>query len=64
LTPADLALEAYARALEPKRLELLPAGHFDAYVGPGFDQASGTARDWFVQHLASARVGAPALAAV
>src|SRR5919199_6383779 len=36
LTPADLALEAYNRALEPKRLELLPGGHFDAYVEPGF----------------------------
>jgi fermentation-respiration switch protein FrsA (DUF1100 family) len=64
LTPADLALEAYARALEPKRLELLPGQHFGACAGPGFEQASGAARDWFVQHLASARVGAPALAAV
>jgi fermentation-respiration switch protein FrsA (DUF1100 family) len=64
LTPADLALEAYARALEPKRLELLPGPHFGAYAGPGFEQASGAARDWFVQHLASARVRVPSLAAV
>ena len=54
LTPADLALAAYERALEPKRLVLLPGGHFDAYVGPAFDQASGAARDWFVQHLVKA----------
>jgi fermentation-respiration switch protein FrsA (DUF1100 family) len=58
LTPADLALEAYARALEPKRLELLPGGHFDAYLGPGFEQASGAARDWFVTHLKPTKVTA------
>jgi uncharacterized protein len=58
LTPSDLALEAYNRALEPKRLEVLPTGHFDAYVGPGFEQASGAARDWFVQHLMPGRVKA------
>jgi uncharacterized protein len=51
LTPADLALATYDRALEPKQLVVLPGGHFDAYVGPGFEQASGAARDWFVQHL-------------
>jgi fermentation-respiration switch protein FrsA (DUF1100 family) len=61
LTPADLALEAYGRALEPKHLELLPGGHFDAYVGAGFQQASGAAREWFVQHLLAGRVAAPAL---
>jgi hypothetical protein len=30
---------------------ILPGGHFDAYV-KGFDESSGHARDWFVQHLA------------
>jgi uncharacterized protein len=50
LTPADLALDAYGRAREPKRLELLPGGHFDAYT-KDFPTASGAARDWFVQHL-------------
>jgi fermentation-respiration switch protein FrsA (DUF1100 family) len=50
LTPADLALAAYGRACEPKRLELLPGGHFDAYT-KDFPTASGAARDWFVQHL-------------
>jgi uncharacterized protein len=52
LTPADLALEAYQRAREPKRLVLLAGGHFDAYV-KDFDAASGAARDWFLQHLGS-----------
>jgi len=50
LTVSDEALAAYSRALEPKKLVLLPGGHFDAYV-KGFDSASGPARDWFVQHL-------------
>jgi uncharacterized protein len=51
LTPADLAIEAYERALEPKKLVILPGGHFDAYVGPDFELSSGAARDWLVQHL-------------
>jgi fermentation-respiration switch protein FrsA (DUF1100 family) len=51
LTPADLALEAYERALEPKKLVVLPGGHFGAYTGPDFDLSSGAARDWLVQHL-------------
>ena len=50
LTVADQALSAYERALEPKRLVTLSAGHFDAYVS-GFVQSSGPQRDWFVQHL-------------
>jgi hypothetical protein len=32
LTVSDEALAAWARALEPKKLVLLPGGHFDAYV--------------------------------
>jgi hypothetical protein len=47
---ADEALAAYNRALEPKRLVLLPGGHFDAYV-KDFPTASGAARDWFRAHL-------------
>ena len=50
LTPAQLALEAYAQALEPKKLVLLPGGHFDAYVD-GFEASSVPARDWFLEHL-------------
>jgi fermentation-respiration switch protein FrsA (DUF1100 family) len=51
LTPAELAIAAYEKAREPKKLSILPGGHFDAYV-EGFDVASGPARDWFVEHLA------------
>ena len=50
LTPAEFALAAYGRALQPKRLELLRGGHFDAYV-KDFEAASGAAADWFVEHL-------------
>jgi hypothetical protein len=51
LVPAELATAAFEHAHEPKRLIVLPGGHFDAY-GAGFTAASGLARDWFVQHLA------------
>jgi uncharacterized protein len=50
LTPTDFALEAYQRAREPKRLELLPVGHFDAYV-KDFETACAAASSWFVQHM-------------
>jgi fermentation-respiration switch protein FrsA (DUF1100 family) len=51
LTPTDLALAAYERAREPKKLQILPGGHFDAYVD-GFDVSGPAARDWFLEHLA------------
>jgi fermentation-respiration switch protein FrsA (DUF1100 family) len=51
LTPCDLAVAAFERAREPKKLIILPGGHFDAYV-KGFDDSAGAARDWFTQHLA------------
>ena len=50
LTVADEALAAYERALEPKKLEILAGGHFDAYV-KDFQAAAVPARDWFVAHL-------------
>ena len=50
LTVADLALEAYERALEPKRLVTLTGGHFDAYV-KDFEASVGPATEWFTQHL-------------
>ncbi|MEZ5079997.1 MAG: alpha/beta hydrolase [Thermoleophilia bacterium] len=53
LTVSDLAIEGFERALEPKRLVVLPGGHFDAYIA-GFDEAGGAARDWFVKHLIEA----------
>jgi hypothetical protein len=51
LVVVDLAIEAYERALEPKKLLILPGGHFDAYTGEAFKVNSAAQRDWFVQHL-------------
>jgi dienelactone hydrolase len=50
ITVTDLALAAYERALEPKRLELVPGGHFDPYLSR-FTQTSHAALDWFGEHL-------------
>lgn len=50
VTPTDLALEAYQRALAPKELLVFPGGHFDAYLGE-FDATSGAALRWFTRHL-------------
>jgi fermentation-respiration switch protein FrsA (DUF1100 family) len=52
LTVADLAIAAFEKAREPKKLTILPGGHFDAYV-KGFEPSSTQARDWFVRHLAA-----------
>jgi fermentation-respiration switch protein FrsA (DUF1100 family) len=41
LTPTDLALKAYAKALEPKELHIIPGGHFDGYSGPNFEKNAG-----------------------
>jgi fermentation-respiration switch protein FrsA (DUF1100 family) len=50
ITLTDLALAGYERALEPKRLELIPGGHFDPYLS-GFTQSSRAAVKWFGEHL-------------
>ena len=50
VTVADLALAAYERALEPKRLELIPSGHFGPYLS-SFAKSSDAARAWFRHHL-------------
>jgi fermentation-respiration switch protein FrsA (DUF1100 family) len=54
LTVSDLAIEAYERAREPKRLVVLPGAHFDAYT-VAFDDAAGPASDWLAQHLLGGR---------
>jgi len=51
VTVADLALAAYERALEPKRLALIPGGHFAPYLDQ-FSQAEAAATGWFRTHLA------------
>lgn len=55
MTPAEDALAAYGRALEPKRLLLIPGGHYAAYTDH-FELTSTAARDWFVEHLGVARM--------
>lgn len=50
LTMTDLELKAYEDALQPKRLVLVPGGHFAPY-GTAFDRACPAAVDWFVEHL-------------
>lgn len=52
LAVSDLAIKAYERAYQPKKLALLPGGHFDPYV-KDFDAASKLACDWFATHLKS-----------
>jgi len=50
ITPTDLALKAYERALEPKRLVMIAGGHFDPYVEE-FELTYRAAVDWFKSRL-------------
>jgi len=51
ITVTDLALAAYEQAHQPKKLVLIPGGHFDPYQS-GFEVSCRAARYWFRQHLA------------
>ena len=53
LTPADLALKVYGRALEPKELHILKSGHFDAYSGPFFETNAGRQVEFLKKTLCS-----------
>jgi len=50
ITPTDLAVSAYDRALEPKNLHVIPGDHYRPYL-EAFDESSRIACDWFVTHL-------------
>ncbi|MGH8785245.1 MAG: alpha/beta hydrolase [Cupriavidus necator] len=50
ITMTDLEIDAYARAVEPKRLVMVPGGHFTPYL-ENFSVASLAATDWFLRHL-------------
>jgi fermentation-respiration switch protein FrsA (DUF1100 family) len=50
LVPSELSIAAYQSALEPKKLVLVPGGHFSPY-GEEFATTGGEARDWFTRHL-------------
>ncbi|MCC7547776.1 MAG: alpha/beta hydrolase [Burkholderiales bacterium] len=51
LTPTDLAIDAYERAREPKKLAVFEGGHFDAYVEPAIRTTAGEATEWFRRWL-------------
>ncbi|KAG5918546.1 hypothetical protein E4U42_006816 [Claviceps africana] len=53
VTPAELALEAYSRAREPKRLHIIPGGHFQGYSGPIFERSVRCQADFLDRHLCS-----------
>jgi len=52
ITVTDLALAAYEKALQPKKLVTIDGDHFDAYE-KRFDEANGAAIAWFTEHLKS-----------
>lgn len=51
MTVTDLALAAYERALEPKKLVTVNGGHFDPYLSQ-LAVTSTAAVAWFREHLA------------
>ncbi|KAI4717938.1 DltD N-terminal domain protein [Aureobasidium sp. EXF-10727] len=53
LTPTDLSLEAYSRALEPKQPHILPGGHFEAYSGSNFERNVEVQADFLKKYLCS-----------
>ena len=63
LTPTDLAVAAYERALQPKALVITSGAHFDAYTEPGLSETAIPAVDWFERYLRArqpAEIGQPA----
>ena len=52
LIPVELARAAFDRAGEPKKLEVLPCGHFEVYeVEPWFSKAVNGMADWYTKYL-------------
>jgi uncharacterized protein len=52
LIPIDKIREAFGRAKEPKKLVVIPCGHFDVYYDePWHEQAVTAAVQWFMEHL-------------
>jgi uncharacterized protein len=50
MAPTGTALEAFDRALEPKKLLLIRGGHYVCYREK-FALASTESANWFVRHL-------------
>lgn len=55
LVAGEIATAAFETAAHPKKLVLVPGGHFDAYLGENFEVGCGAARDWFCEHLLERR---------
>lgn len=51
VTPSSAALQVFETAAHPKKLVIIPGGHFDAYRGLSSDLAKDCARCFLVQHL-------------
>jgi fermentation-respiration switch protein FrsA (DUF1100 family) len=51
LVPTDISAAVFQNAREPKKLVVLPGGHFDAYIEPHIEGSAGAAIEWFTQHL-------------
>ena len=48
----DVQLDAYSRAHEPKKLEMVPGGHYAPYTTQ-LEAVASASRDWFATHLLS-----------
>jgi uncharacterized protein len=60
VTPTAAALRVFETAAQPKKLVIIPGGHFDAYRGPSSDLAKAAARDFFAEHLGAGQgAGSP-----
>jgi len=53
LALTSVALDAFARAPEPKQLEMVSGDHFVAYEGVVFKQVATVVRDFLHRHLAA-----------
>lgn len=51
MAPVDGALQSFARAGEPKRLEVISGDHFVVYQGPGFERSSAVMCEFLREHL-------------
>lgn len=51
LAATDIAIAAYSRAGQPKRLELIDGDHFVDYEGPAFEKVSAAMREFLLEHL-------------
>jgi fermentation-respiration switch protein FrsA (DUF1100 family) len=51
LIPIDALKQSFDRAVDPKKMTVLPIEHFEIYRDPWLSKATGNAVDWFREHL-------------